>query len=97
MNQELKIRELARLFREAGAAHHQAFLDTNGDDPDWPHWYALYLGPKLRALFGLSVSLEELARLLMALEAERMRQKPAADWPTFYADYLLSREYETAT
>ena len=32
--------ELAALFRETGAAHHQAFAAKGGDDPDWPAWYA---------------------------------------------------------
>ena len=37
---------LENLFRETGQAHHQAFLSTNGADPDWPIWYAGYLVDK---------------------------------------------------
>jgi len=35
-----KRQQLMQLFRHAGSAHHQAFLATNGDDPDWPAFYA---------------------------------------------------------
>lgn len=31
---------LASLLRETGQAHHQAYIDTDGDDPEWPRWYA---------------------------------------------------------
>jgi len=94
MTAQDKLRELARLFREAGVAHHHAYLATDGDDPDWPQWYAIYLRSKLRALLGVSFTVEELARVLKALEAERKRRQPDADWPTFYAEYLLSRDAE---
>lgn len=97
MTAQEKLRELARLFREAGVAHHHANLATDGDAPDWPQWYAMYLRSKLRALLGVSFSIEELARVLKALEEERKRRRPDADWPTFYADYLLTREYETVS
>ena len=42
MNTELRT-GLVDLFREAGQAHHTAFTATDGDDPDWPIWYADYL------------------------------------------------------
>ncbi|MEM6634472.1 MAG: hypothetical protein AAF667_01150 [Pseudomonadota bacterium] len=48
--------ELADLLREAGSAHHQAFLAVDGADPDWALWYADYLHPKISGAFGFSVS-----------------------------------------
>ena len=84
--------QLARLFREAGHAHHQAFLAANGEDPDWPAWYAGFLQPQLQLLLGASFSCETLAELLTAAEKEREKRAPGADWPEFYAEYFLSRE-----
>src|SRR5437867_6375182 len=46
------IEQLAALFREAGAAHHKAFAATDGEDPDWPSWYARYLAPRLQQALG---------------------------------------------
>jgi phosphoglycolate phosphatase-like HAD superfamily hydrolase len=35
--------DLARALRRAADAHHQHEEQTGRPDPDWPHWYALYL------------------------------------------------------
>ena len=46
MERELT-RQLEELFREASEAHHQAYIETDGADPEWPLWYADYLRDKL--------------------------------------------------
>jgi len=84
-------RELALLFRETGHAHHRAFLATNGDDPDWPRWYAEYLAPRLEPLLGIRVPVDQLARLLMLAEDVRQSRTPMPEWPEFYAEYFLAR------
>jgi hypothetical protein len=81
-------RDLARLFQEAGRAHHLAFLATNGEDPDWPRWYAEYLRPEL-ARFGLNLTVDELARLLEEVEERRQSERPYPDWPFYYATFFL--------
>ena len=35
--------QLSRLFRDAAQAHHAAFADSGGKDPEWPLWYTAYL------------------------------------------------------
>ena len=47
MSEEIPIKQLAELFKKTGQAHHQAFIETDGEDPDWPIWYANYLGDRL--------------------------------------------------
>jgi hypothetical protein len=85
------VRDLAALFREAGRAHHQAFIATNGDDPDWPCWYAKYLSPKLVPFLGVRLTNSELAQMLDEVEERRKTESPAADWPDFYAELFLAR------
>ncbi|MCI0436538.1 MAG: hypothetical protein L0271_23315 [Gemmatimonadetes bacterium] len=75
---------LAALLREAGRAHHQAFLETHGEDAQWPAWYARYLADPLGQTIGSSVNVERLATVLSALEAARERDG-IADWPRYYA------------
>jgi len=41
------VERLAALFKETGDAHHEAFLETDGEDPEWPLWYAKYLQDRL--------------------------------------------------
>ena len=42
-NNEKLIDELANLLNEMAEAHHNAFTATEGEDPDWPTWYAEYV------------------------------------------------------
>lgn len=81
---------LAQMFREAGHAHHRAFLAANGDDPDWPTWYAQYLAPRMEALLGRAFDVPQLARQLDDLENRRKQIHPLPDWPLFYAEDFLS-------
>jgi len=75
---------LAALLRDAGRAHHQAFIDVNGEDPDWPAWYARYLAPELGAMMGRIVDVGALTVQLAQLEAARQRDG-SKDWPRYYA------------
>lgn len=90
MRFENAVQQLSVLLREAGTAHHKAFAATNGDDPDWPRWYAEYLLPKLAGLLPAPLTVAELAARLQQLEDERARLDPSADWATFYAKRLLA-------
>jgi hypothetical protein len=83
--------ELAQLFREAGHAHHEAFIDVDGADPDWPMWYAEFLHSRLAAPLGDRFTKSELVCLLIELDHEIRRQPPGADWATYYANALLER------
>jgi hypothetical protein len=84
-------RELVRVFRKAGYAHHLAFLATNGDDPEWPRWYAEYLRPKIEALLAARFEIADLAMLLQLAEDARQSRRPVPDWPEFYAEFFLER------
>jgi hypothetical protein len=81
---------LARLFREAGSAHHRAFLATNGDDPDWPCWYARWLAPRLEPILGFRYRPDKLSEMLETVESAR-KSRSVADWPNFYAEFFLNR------
>lgn len=80
---------LANLLAEAGRAHHRAFARTEGEDPEWPIWYARYLQPRLRERYGISVTRSELVHHLVALERERSGSE--LEWPEFYARGLARR------
>ena len=90
MTQENSVQNIAALLREAGSAHHKAFAATNGDDPEWPRWYAEYLLPRLGRLLPAPLTVEQLASLLKNLEDEHATHDPRADWPTYYAARLAA-------
>ena len=82
---------LEDLFRETGEAHHQAYIETDGADPEWPLWYAGYLQGEARPAPGGQLH-QERARLPPDLGCERAApQRPGADWARYYADFFLQR------
>jgi hypothetical protein len=84
-------RELEDLFHDTKEAHLEAFRHTDGADPDWPAWYAATLQAPMAALLGVEFSVEELARLLVEVEARRNAEAPGADWVPYYARFFLAR------
>ncbi len=81
---------LIALLRESGPAHHQAYIETDGDDPDWPIWYAGYLRDPLNKLLGNSLTTTQYVVHLVEFERMRTGMIPAPDWATFIADQLLA-------
>jgi hypothetical protein len=82
---------IAELFRDTGQAHQHAFAATNGEDPEWPAWYARYLTPALPELLGVSLAPDGLAEQLRTVDAEHRAKAPSQDWAGYSADWFLSR------
>lgn len=83
--------ELEDLFRKTGSAHNKAFIKTNGEDPDWPLWYADYLLEKLGKLLNAKFTKSELVYLLVMVEKEREMMAPGADWVVYYTNFFNER------
>jgi len=83
--------ELAEMFEEAGRAHHDAFAASNGQDPDWPIWYAEYLHGGLSEQLEAKFTKSELIYLLVTAEKERSLNAPGSEWKTSYANFFLDR------
>lgn len=83
--------KIAALLREAEPAHGQAFIETDGEDPDWPLWYAGYLQESLSEALGVTLTKSELVYQLVDLEKTRNIEAPDAEWPDFYAEALVER------
>ena len=79
------------LFRETGEAHHQAYIETEGADPEWPLWYAEYLWETLAPLSEASFTKSELAHLLIWIANEQPLNAPGADSARYYAESFLQR------
>ena len=84
--------QLVQLFREAGSAHHKAFIATNGDDPEWPIWYAEFLHERVNTLLNSSLTRSEVVYLLVRAERERASISPRPDWPEFYAGLFMKEQ-----
>jgi hypothetical protein len=82
--------QLEGIFREVGEAHHQAYIETDGADPEWPLWYADYLRDKLAPLLDASFTKSELVYLLVMVANEQPLTAPGANWARYYARKFIS-------
>jgi len=82
---------LEALMRSAGPAHHDSHVEKDANDQRWATWYAEYLQQPICDLIGKSITRTDLVRLLLGAENERQWIDPHADWPSYYADYLVRR------
>ena len=56
---------LIELINRSGPAHHQAFLEVDGWDPEWPIWYAEYFWAPIQEFLPREVTRSELTYLLV--------------------------------
>ena len=80
--------ELANLLRETGRAHHEAYIETNGFDPEWPLWYAEYLKDKLPDHLGRELTRSEIIYNLMGAQQAQEDEESSEPWPEYYARFL---------
>lgn len=78
---------VAALLRDTARAHHQAYLESDGDDPDWPSWYADRLVEPL-AEVGLTLTRSVIVFVLVG--AARDLVDAGDGWPEAYAPRLIA-------
>ena len=83
--------QLEDLFREVGEAHHRAFIETDGADPEWPLWYADYLRERLSDLLDANFTRSELVYMLLLVANEQPLRAPGANWARYYAKFFIAR------
>ena len=86
-----RVERIATLLEETKQAHHQAYLAVDGDDPDWPLWYADYLQDKLSSLLDAVLTKSELTYLLVHLSGLQQLEAPGSRWSHYYARVLVDR------
>lgn len=91
MTNQTLAKQIADLFQETGQAHHQAYIETDGDDPDWPLWYANHMHETLGHLLNATFTKSELVYLLVLLDKEQRLHAPGASWPIYYGKFFVER------
>lgn len=89
MSDDTKLKELTKLFEMTGKAHHDAFIATGGEDPEWPIWYARYLEERLAPYLAAPLTRSRLVFCLVGADNEHRATDPDAPWPEFYAKRIL--------
>lgn len=86
MNKE---QEISDLLMQTGKAHHHAFAETDGADPEWPLWYSEYLQDRLPPILGKNLTRSRIIFELVWLgENADVKEEP---WTKAYAKLLVQR------
>jgi hypothetical protein len=94
MSEEKRQRKeaVATLLRQTAEAHHVAYKETDGADPDWSIWYAGHLLEKgLDRLLNAKLLKSDLIYLLVLVDKQQMSEAPGAQWENYYADFFVNR------
>ena len=83
--------QLVDLFAETAASHQQAFAETNGEDPDWPIWYADHLRDGISDALDHDFNRAPLIYCLMSADFEHQARAKDADWKAYWADFFIER------
>lgn len=89
MNDDDRLRGLARLLAGTARAHHEA---TGGVNAEWALWYAERLQGDIDEFVGSSPSVETIRDWLVAADQQHRAEAPDDHWPTYYAR-LFTEEY----
>jgi glutaredoxin len=89
MTDPTKLQQLAELFRQTGDAHHRAFLQTNGEDPEWAIWYAEHLQDRLAPYLAAPITRSRLVFCLIGADDEHRATESDMPWPEYYAQRFL--------
>lgn len=90
MTEDKRLRQLTELLRRTGTAHHQAFIASDGDDPEWPLWYAQTMQEEFNRLLPAEITISELVYAIVAAERARPGNPAGDNWAEFYARRLLT-------
>ena len=83
---------IAALLHETAEAHHIAFKETDGVDPDWSLWYADYLLQKgFDRLLDAKLLKSDLVYLLVLVDKLQVSEAPGSRWENYYADFFVNR------
>jgi len=89
MSDGTKVERLVALFEQIGEAHHEAFRDTDGEDPEWPLWYAEHLQDRLDPFLAAPLTRSRLVFCLIGADDEYRATESETPWPEYYARRFL--------
>ena len=80
---------LGLLLKETASAHRAAFAATDGDDPDWPIWYADHLLEPMQKLLNVEFHKSQLIYCLMTADFDYQARELECNWTEFYASEFI--------
>jgi len=81
--------QLTEVFTETEKAHLEAFTATDGNDPEWPIWYADYLQEPMSDILQTKFLKSSLIYCLMDADFEYKARELDVQWQKYYADHFI--------
>ncbi len=88
---------LSELFTETAKAHHDAFVTTDGNDPEWPIWYADYIQEPISEILDTKFFKSSLIYCLMNADFEYTAREVDVQWQKFYSKHFIGHFAPTDT
>ncbi len=84
-----RLAELTAVLAAAGPAHHAAYIETDGDDPEWPLWYANHVADEVRRILERpDLTVSRLVWAFVAADQSHRNKAPDMPWSRFYAEWF---------
>ena len=83
--------QLSELFTETARAHHEVFAATDGNDPEWPIWYADYLQKPISEILHNKFLKSSLIYCMMNADFEYKARELDVQWQNFYSEHFIER------
>ena len=80
---------LSELFTNTAKAHHEAFKSTNGNDAEWPIWYANYIQDPISEILDTPFLKSNLIYCLMNADFEYTAKEVDTHWQNFYSKHFI--------
>lgn len=85
-----KEQEVVELLVYTAKAHHTAYFEVDGYDPEWPIWYANYSFDQIKDFLSNNFTKSEYIYALVHLSKVQPIEAPNDPWGIFYARFLLN-------
>ncbi len=82
--------QLADLLKQTGKAHHAAYIETDGTDPEWASWYSGHLQTLLADGLGRPITRSEIVYLLVKAQKDHDASGSQDAWADYYATLILT-------
>lgn len=82
--------QLAILLKQTGNAHHAAYIETDGADPEWAGWYSGHLQALLGDGLGRPITRSEIVYLLVKAQRDQDACGSEKAWADYYANLILT-------
>jgi hypothetical protein len=85
-----EVERLDAVLKAAGPAHHAAYVATDGEDPEWPLWYADHVLENVTSILGRAeLTRSRLVWAFVSCDHAFVLAAPPVPWHRFYAEWFV--------